>query len=216
MARFRFETDKYYAAELRRVSERPIENHLTSGKIHLIRLEFEIFRIMDEMMWLRGLGMLASRDLLIGTLIGSDKDSGLAHYCNLLGLKSYQRLADWKALEKQDKWIKVRFGFIEEETDRNTFELIEKFDPTERKQFKLKRLPFDVAKKWVKIAHAAEYLEVSTSTARRKADKWAKAGYEDVLRTRGELQHREINMPLLWDLEEAEKERKKGRAKKQS
>ena len=208
MARFRFETDKYYAAELRRVSERPIENHLTSGKIQLIRLEFEIFQIRDKEMWLNGLGMLASRDLLIGTLIGSDKDSGLAHYCNLLGLKSYQRLADWKALEKQDKWIKVRFGVMEEETDRNTFELMETFDSTERNNYELKRVPFDLAKKWVKIAHAAYFLGVSTSTARRKADKWAKAGYEDVLRTRGELQHREINMPLLWDLEEEEKEKK--------
>ncbi|MDB4749997.1 hypothetical protein OAF83_03740 [Rubripirellula sp.] len=201
MARFRFKTDKYYAAELRKVTQRPIENYPTRGTIHLLRLEFEIFRIIDKMMWLQGLGLLASRDLVIGTLVDQKKDSGLAHYCDVLGLKEGRRLADWNALENQGKWIKVRFGSLEEGTDRNKFERIESFDPKERKKYKVKRPSFDVAKKWVKIAHAAEYLGVSVSTARRKADKWAEAGYDDVVR-RGAGSQREINMPLLWDLEE--------------
>ena len=201
MARFRFETDRYYAAELRRVTQRPIENHPTREEIHVIRLEFEIFRINDEKMWLYGLGLLASRDLVIGTLVDQKKDSGLTHYCDVLGLKAYRRLADWKALEKQGKWIKVRFGSLEETTDRNKFECLESFDPNEHKNYEVKRRTFDVAKKWVKVAHAALYLGVSVSTVRRKADKWARAGHDNVVR-RGAGSQREINMPLLWDLEE--------------
>jgi len=203
MARFKFKTDKYYAAELRKVTPRPIENHPTRDKIHLIRLEFEIFRIIDEMMWLRGLGFLASRDIVIGTLFDLKKDSGLAQYCEVLGLSEYHRLSDWKALENQGKWIKVWFGSLEEETDRNKFERIESFDPNEREKYTVKHVPFDVAKKWVKVAHAAEYLEVSVSTVRRKADKWARAGHDNVVR-RGAGSQREINMPLLWDLEKGE------------
>jgi len=201
MARFKFETDKYYAAELRKVTQRPIENYPTRDKIHLIRLEFEIFRIIDEEMWLLALGFMASRDIVIGTLVDLKKDSGIAQYCEVLGLKEYHRLSDWKALEKQGKWIKVRFGSLEEETDRNKFERIENFDPKERKKYKVKRLPFDVAKKWVKVAHAAKYLGISVSTVRRKADKWSRAGHDNVVR-RGAGSQREINMPLLWDLEE--------------
>ncbi len=201
MARFRFETDKYYAAELRKVTQRPIENHPTRDKIHLIRLEFEIFRIIDEMMWLRALGFLASRDIVIGTLVDLKKDSGIAQYCEVLGLREYHRLSDWQALEKQGKWIKVRFGSLEEETDRNKFERIESFDPNEHKNYEVKRRTVGVAKKWGKVAHAALYLGVSVSTVRRKADKWARAGHDDVVR-RGAGSQREINMPLLWDLEE--------------
>ena len=201
MARFKFETDKYYAAELRKVTQRPIENYPTRDKIHLIRLEFEIFRIIDEEMWLLALGFMASRDIVIGTLVDLKKDSGIAQYCEVLGLKEYHRLSDWKALEKQGKWIKVRFGSLEEETDRNKFERIENFDPKERKKYKVKRLPFDVAKKWVKVAHAAKYLGISVSTVGRKADKWSRAGHDNVVR-RGAGSQREINMPLLWDLEE--------------
>ena len=98
MARFKFETDKYYAAELRKVTQRPIENYPTRDKIHLIRLEFEIFRIIDEEMWLLALGFMASRDIVIGTLVDLKKDSGIAQYCEVLGLKEYHRLSDWKAL----------------------------------------------------------------------------------------------------------------------
>ncbi|MDC0288259.1 hypothetical protein OAL01_02320 [Rubripirellula sp.] len=201
MARFRFETDKYYAAELRKVTQRPIENYPTRDKIHLLRLEFEIFRIIEEKMVLSARGLLASRDIVIGTLFDLKKDSGLAQYCEVLGLREYHRLSDWKALENQGKWIKVWFGSLEEETDRNKFERIESFDPNEHKNYEVRRLPFDVAKKWVKVAHAAKYLKASVSTVRRKADKWALAGYDDVVR-RGAGSQREINMPLLWDLEE--------------
>ena len=87
-----------------------------------------------------------------------------------------------------------------EETDRNKFERIENFDPKERKKYKVKRLPFDVAKKGVKVARC-KVPRISVSTVRRKADKWSRAGHDNVVR-RGAGSQREINMPLLWDLEE--------------
>ena len=100
MARFRFKREDYYAAELCKITERPIENYPTRGKIHLIRLEFKIFRIIDEKMWLMGLGALASRDIVIGTMVDLERDSGLARYCEMLGLKSYQQ-------NKKLKWEKL-------------------------------------------------------------------------------------------------------------
>ena len=206
MARFRFnlDTGTEFAAELRKVTERPIENRLHSTSIHLIRLEFEIFKFMHERMRLQGLGKMASRDIIIGEFIDITKDAGLSRYCEVLGVRSHQSVEHWKALEKQGKWIKIQLGDLsQEETGRNPFKSIASFPSSEFEKYTVKRPDFDVTLKWVRVSHAAEYLQVSDSTARRKADKWAKAGFPDVKRltTGGQ---REINLPLLWDLEYGE------------
>jgi hypothetical protein len=169
--------------------------------LHLLRLEFEIFRIYESSMHLVRLGKVASRDLVIGDTIDAARDSGLACYCEVLELKSYHRLADWKALEKQGKWVKIHFGsFDQEGTNRNQFEMIEHFD---KKLYTVSSKRFELTEKWFKVSHAAELLDVSVQTVRRKADKWEKAGHPDVVRRTAGNQ-REINLPLLWDLEEGE------------
>ncbi|HAY82085.1 MAG TPA: hypothetical protein DCY79_19950 [Planctomycetaceae bacterium] len=206
MARFRFQTDTHYAAKLRFVHERPIENHPTRGSLHLLRLEFEVFRIMEARNWLRALGALASRDIIIGDFLDASKDSGLARYCEVLQLKPSRNLEDWKALEGTDTWIKIQFGSLDiEDTGRNPFHMIATFDPT---GYVRKPMQFDVAAQWVRVAHAAEYLETSDQTIRRRADKWQQNGYPDIQR-RTQGGHREINLPLLWDLWDEERKKKK-------
>lgn len=205
MARFQFQTDIHYAGQLRAVEERPIENHPTRGSLHLLRLEFEMFLIKEERNWLQALGKLASRDIIIGDGLDATADSGLARYCEVLRLTSSPRLEDWKALAETDTWVKVQFGSLDmEDTGRNPFRSIERFDP---QGYVRKPVKFDVAKKWVKVSHAAEYLGTSEQTIRRRADKWQENGFPDVQR-RTVGGHREINMPLLWDLEEDRKTRK--------
>jgi hypothetical protein len=159
------------------------------------RLEFEIFP--EYRGELRSQGKVACRDLVIGP--EPTRGTGVRRYAHALGVRAEDRLEDWLAAEKREPWVCIVFGEPVTEDDRSPFV---EFKPFDLKQSGCRVVEYDltVGGKWVTPAAAADELDYSTATVRRRVDEHkAEWGTQLVRYTRGG--HRRINLPLLRDLE---------------
>lgn len=198
MVRYNFSTDKSYAAKLIRTARRPLEND-PNLSIQLVRLEFAIYWMTTEKRLLESQGEIACRELVIGKVIPTSKDAGLAKYAESLKVFSpISEPANWIGLEDSERWIELQFGPPESEGGRNPFRRIAAFDPSD---WKINEYRYDRNAKWVRIGAAAEAVGVSESTVRRRVDVLeAEWGTRLIVRTNGK--QRRIFLPLftqVWE-----------------
>ena len=196
MTRYNFRTGIPYAAKLTKVTTRPIEND-PAMEIALIRLEFAIYWIYGQR--LESQGEIACRDLVVGRIIPSNRDVGLLAYAQALRISGLpENPISWLSLQKLERWIEITFGPREQEGLRNPFITIRPFSPEGRE---IKEYRYDRTACWVSIAEAADAVQTSLSTARRRLQVLEQIwGSEVVTRTDG--RHRRVNLPLfvaLWE-----------------
>jgi hypothetical protein len=195
MTRYKFQTDKTYAAKLTKVSARPIENDPAIA-LTLIRLEFAIYWMAGEQR-LESQGEIACRDIIVGDLIAADRDAGLVAYAQALRVRSpINKPANWTGLQPSSRWIEITFGHREVEGGRNPFATIGPFDAG---RWTVKEYRYDRSAKWVTIKAAADAVGASESTVRRRIDSLeTQFGSELVYRTDGG--HRRIYLPLFMNV----------------
>ena len=197
MTRYNFQTNKPYAARLTKVSSRPIEND-PAISLALIRLEFVIYRMVNQQR-LESQGEIACRELVVGPLIPCDRDASLLAYAQALRMtKPPEDPGSWIHLQHGDRWIEITFGPREEEGSRNPFRDIRSFSPA---GWAIKEYRYDRTAGWVTIAAAADAVQLSESTVRRRLEGLERDwGGELVTRTDGG--HRRVYLPLfmrLWN-----------------
>ncbi|MEM9826239.1 MAG: LysR family transcriptional regulator [Planctomycetota bacterium] len=190
MARYRFRTDLDYPARLYRVTERSIENE-TDGRVRLLRLEFEIFVQDQQRDVFRSTGKVASRDLLVGL----PADPGVRRYQRALGIEA-ENSAAWLAGDLVGRWVSIRFDSVDESDFRNPFASIKRRATPE---CDIVEYVGGLLDQWCGVSEAAEDLELSPATLRRRLailePTW---GERLVRRTTGG--HRRICLPLLRNL----------------
>ena len=197
MTRYNFQANKPYAAKLTKVSIRPIENDPAIA-LTLIRLEFKIYWAVSERC-LESQGEIACRELVVGPLIPCDRDAGLLAYAQALRMPTPpEDPGSWIHLQRGDRWIEITFGPREAEGSRNPFREIRSFSPA---GWTIKEYRYDRTADWVTIAAAADAVQVSESTVRRRVQALEQDwGGELVTRTDGG--HRRVYLPLfmrLWN-----------------
>ena len=193
MARYRFQPGKEYRGRLLAVRVRPIANG--DSRLHLLRLEFEIFP--ESRGELRSGGKVACRDLVVGP--ESSRDTGVLRFARALGVRAEDRLADWLAAGQRAPWVRIVFGEPDPEDDRSPFVEFEHFDLA-TSECRIVEYDFALGGKWVTPAEAADELGCSTATVRRRLNQHCAEWGTRLLRvTTGG--HRRINLPLLRDLE---------------
>ena len=144
-------------------------------------------------------GEIACRDLIISTLIPTERDSGLLVYANALDVAA--PITDpnhWVDLARTGRWIDLTFGPPETEGERNPFATIKPFDP---QGWTIVDYRYDRNAGWVTISAAADPLDVSESTVRRRADA-LETEWETQLVRRTKGDHRRIFLSLfvnVWD-----------------
>ncbi len=197
MTRYNFATDKKYSGQLLSIHQRPIENDPTIG-LHLLRLEFEIYcQLNHDKPTLRSEGEVACRDIMIGKLIRSEKDTGQQAYAAALGIRGDLSLFDsWLQAADRDVWVEIAFGPLEQVGQRNPFRAITRFDPS---IWQIEPYRFDRSKEWVTVTVAADAVATSEATVRRRVDEWEiEFGARLVRRTSG--RQRRIYLPLFANL----------------
>ncbi|WP_417735652.1 helix-turn-helix domain-containing protein [Rosistilla oblonga] len=197
MTRHPFQIDKPYAAKLVRVASRPIEND-SIVPVQLIRLEFAIYWMMQGQR-LESQGEVACRDLVVSKLLATERDAGAIAYAQALRVDDpINEPMNWIRLERGGRWIELKFGAADIEGGRNPFAEIKPFDVA---GWEVKEYRYDLSARWVTISAAADAVEVSASTVRRRVDALEAAwGSELVRRTDGD--HRRIYLPMfinVWD-----------------
>lgn len=195
MVRNAFREGRAYAARLLRVCRRPIENDPRCG-FHLLRLEFEVFLILDTEPVVASTGKIACRDLVVGPAVDVSRDACLVAYVDALHVRTPSSVAEWLNLTSQVRWIIVEFGRLSEIDQRNTFEAVRPFDLGSRS---VREYDYELDKDWVPVQAAADQLECSESSIRRRLEELEPAwGPKLLVRTPGN--HRRINLPLLRNL----------------
>lgn len=197
MTRHHFQINKPYVAKLIRVALRPIEND-PNLSLQLIRLEFSVYWIIGDKE-LESQGEIACRDLVVGTCIDVKRDAGLIAYAQALRVTAPVNVAaNWMNLAGHGRWIELTFGPAETEGGRNPFATIKPFDSD---GCSVTEYRYDRNAKWVTIKAAADAVQTSESTVRRRVDalesQW---GARLVHRTDGD--HRRIFLPLfvnIWE-----------------
>jgi hypothetical protein len=195
MVRNAFRQGRTYAARLLRVSQRPIENE-PDGGFRLLRLEFEMFFILDTEPAVSSSGKIACRDLVVGPAVDVSRDASLTAYVGALGVRNPASVSEWLNLANKPRWISIEFGSLSEIDQRNSFQTIHPFQLAGRS---VREYDYELDKDWVPVKVAADQLEHSESTIRRRLNElepdW---GAKLVSRTQGN--HRRINLPLLRNL----------------
>ena len=102
----------------------------------------------------------------------------------------------WTMLDRGDRWMEIKFGPQEKEGGRNSFSLIKHFDAT---GWAVNEYRYDRTASWVTIAHAADAVQVSESTARRRLETLEKKWGEKLV-TRTDGGHRRIFLQLFVNL----------------
>ncbi|MCU0982299.1 MAG: hypothetical protein MUF25_24345, partial [Pirellulaceae bacterium] len=100
MVRNAFREGRPYAARLLRVCQRPIENDPRCG-FCLLRLEFEIFLVLDTEPVLASTGKIACRDLVVGPAVDVSRDASLVAYVDALRVRKPSNIAEWLNLTSQ-------------------------------------------------------------------------------------------------------------------
>lgn len=195
MTRYNFQLNKPYAAKLTRVTSRPIEND-PAIELSLIRLEFAIYWMVGQHR-LESQGEIACRDLVVGPLVPCNRDAGLLAYAQALRVPTPPRdPSSWIHLQPGDRWIEITFGPRETEGSRNPFRKIGSFSPD---GWTIKEYRYDRTAGWVTIAAAADAVQVSESTVRRRLEA-LKQDWGDELVTRTDGGHRRVYLPLFVNL----------------
>jgi hypothetical protein len=197
MSRYSFRTDHPYAACLVSVRKRPLENDQALA-VSLLRLEFEVFwKVSIPKRLLRSHGEIACRDLLVGKLVPSNKDSGQLVYATAMNLDGSLDDPDcWVAAISKKTWVEIVFGEADPVDSRNPFKSIRAFSI---EGWKIERHRYDRTAQWVSVAEAAEAVCMSRSTLRRRVDRLeADFGSRLIRRTRGN--QRRIYLPLFLNI----------------
>ncbi len=172
-----------------------IENE-SHGGLHLLRLEFEILLILDTPPAVSSSGKIACRDLVVGPAVDVSRDASLTAYADALGVRNPTSDRQWLNLANKVRWISVEFGPIDERDQRNSFQAIHPFELAGRS---VREYDYSLDQDWVPVNVAADQLERSESTIRRRlAELEPNWGANLVSRTLGN--HRRINLPLLRNL----------------
>jgi len=187
-----FTTGQLYAGRLCSVERRPIEN--CSRSLALLRLEFAIYLFDESERRLGWLGKTACRDLVI--VAGAALDPGVAGIVRALQVHRPENVESWLNLADKGPWVKIVFGELAAEDDRNPFRSIVPFDASGYTVPKRVQARTD---RFVKPSVAADELGKSKSTVLRRVDalqaEWSSSL---VRRTRGG--HRQVNLSLLRHL----------------
>jgi len=191
MARYQFTQGKEYAARVHAVWEKPVEN---TG-LSLVRLEFEVFQFLDGGK-LSSMGKIACRDVIVGPAIDNGRDAGVGPFFVALGISHPNTPADWLALNNRRPWVTLVFGPVGHKDERNAFVRIFSLDA---RKYQVVEHDYALDADWVTVAEAADDLECSPSTLRRRvAEMEPEFGERLVRRTPGG--HRRINVRLLRNL----------------
>lgn len=193
MTRNQFNINATYAARLKRIVRRPIENSMDHGLV-LLRVEFEIFEQIDGTR-LRSFRRYACREFVVGKLVGGSRDPNILAYAQALGLNidSVDTALSWEQLKDSRPWIKVKFGPVSQVDYRQPFEELGRFNPED---WKIEEYGFEPTENTVSVDDAAKFLCQTKSTIRRKVDALALTYGEDLL-TFTDGGHRRINLEYL-------------------
>jgi len=191
MARYQFTQGKEYAARIHAVWEKPVENMGLS----LMRLEFEVFQFLDGGE-LSSTGKIACRDVVVGPAIDNTGDAGVTPFIAALGVPRPNLPASWLALSSRRPWVRLVFGPVGPKDERNSFARIFHLDA---QAYEVIEYDYDLDADWVTVTEAADDLECSSSTLRRRVTQnEPEFGERLVRRTSGG--HRRINLRLLRNL----------------
>lgn len=195
MARYKFTEGKTYAGRLQGVRERPIENSRSSG-FRLLRLEFEIFEILEHQRTFSSTGKIACRDLVVGPGVDATRDASLAAYASALRLGDASRVSRWLDLPGSPIWVTITFGKVGPFDLRNSFEAI---FPLNVADWSVREYDYSLDKEWLTVSEAADDLGCSPSKIRRALNEWElEWGSQLVWRSTG--RHRRIKLSMLRNL----------------
>ena len=138
-----------YPARLLTAKKRPIENQ--NGAISLVRLEFEIFQVFERGRQLRSTGQIACRDLVLWP--GAADDFGVAPFAMALSVRDVCNPAAWSARAKQNAWVEIVFGPLDDRDVRNHFAEIRQFLPG---GYTVVAYAYELSKQWVTTGEAAK------------------------------------------------------------
>lgn len=193
MARYLFTPGKEYAGRVHAIWKKSLVN----TRLDLVRLEFEVFQILDDIK-LASTGKIACRDIVVGRGVDMGADAGVAPFVLALHISNPCVISNWLDLHRRKKWVKIIFGRMERREHRNVFQRIFPLDNFQR--YQIIEYDYDLDAEWVKVAEAADDLECSAATVRRRTDRLEpEFGAKLVRRTKGG--HRRINLHLLRNLE---------------
>ena len=197
MTRNNFRQNIPYAAQLLRVTKRPLENG-DEAKIYLLRLEFEIFQIAKDTRLLHAMDCVASRDIVVGSGLPPVRAGRVLEYARLLKIKNIHDVAEWTELGRVSSraWVAVTFGPTDETDFRNSFHSVQSFDS---RNYEIRTRSTTRPTDWTTVSTAARELQTSCSTLRRRLPALEKtAPMKLVRKTNGG--HRRINLPLLRNM----------------
>ena len=133
---------------------------------------------------------------MVGPAVDVSRDASLTAYVGALGVRNPASVSEWLNLASRPRWINVEFGSLNEIDQRNSFQTIRSFQLADRS---VREYDYELDKDWVSVRVAADQLECSESTIRRRLAELEPAwGANLVSRTPGN--HRRINLPLLRNL----------------
>jgi hypothetical protein len=187
-----FKIGRPYAGRLLAAVERPIENE--NRAIALLRLEFEIFARDDPRRQLASLGQIASRDLVLGPDAASD--GGVVAFAAALGVSDARRPAAWSQRAAESAWVEIVFGPADVRDGRNRFAEIRGLSPD---GYRVTEYPHELSSHWVTPDVAADALDFSATTIRRRTKEHL-AEWGEALERRTAGRHRRINLLLLRHL----------------
>jgi len=191
MSRYKFQTNREYAAFLHASQPRRVEN--SNPGYQLLRLEFEIFELLPDE--LRSTGKIACRDIIVGQAVNPELDSSLTVYAKALRIERPRHLESWTNSGRQI-WVALRFGPIDASDQRNSFLQISPLDIGNRRIIAFR---YDLTRGWVTVSDAAARLRLSAATIRRRLSEF-EPEWGNQLVTRTEGNHRRVNLPLLRSL----------------
>ncbi len=195
MARYPFREGRKYVGRLQGVRERPIENSKSSG-FRLLRLEFEIFDLLDSQHTLTSTGHIACRDIIAGPGVDATRDASIAAYAGALRLRNASRVSQWLELPGGMIWVSITFGGLGPLDLRNTFKAIFPFDA---ESWTVREYGRSLDKESVSVSEAADDLGCSENTIRRKL-KQLELEWGEKLVWRSGGNHRRIRLALLRNL----------------
>jgi hypothetical protein len=193
MPRHAFKQDLPHAGRLLNIVRRPVENKNRS--IAVLRIEFEIFHCDAVNRELHSDGEIASRDLIIGPGVASDR--GVLRIASALGITEAEAAspAAWIGCLRAETWVGIVFGSADEADSRNEFQKIGPFSPHKR-GYHIEEFNFELSKSWVTTGEAAKALDLGETTIIRYTKKYV-GEYGPALERRRKGGARRINLNLL-------------------
>jgi hypothetical protein len=193
MPRYAYKIGVAYPARLLAADTRPIENGKNSN-LALVRLEFEIFQVLERDRELRSTGQIACRDLVLWP--GAADDFGVVPFARALGVGDLCKPVAWSARAAEGAWIEIVFGEADEHDGRNRFAGVRTFSPD---GYTVVEYRYDLSGDWLRPEDAGKAVGKSASTIRRFTKKHL-AEFGELLERRTAGGHRLINIVRLRHL----------------